>query len=317
MRLSESFQLALFVAISSALVGCLAPGRVTPLRTEFDPSSNATCTVPLFVDDSGASVDVILGDGPSERFQIDTGAEMCALPRSMARALGLRLRSVPGTLTGATRTTWTWLQVARLERLTIGDVTFECLDAFVIDDAFLEEPLLGFRMFEDLVVTFDFPRSRLTLHRGSRDDPSCAVGDSTDTEHTIPFRLRGHLPEVEFDLDGEMLRAVLDTGYEETLFLPSSFEQSIRLESPPRAIQRTRTINDRVLTRSARASGDLCLAGEILRRPTVSFGSNAPLLGFAAVRSFALTFDLPRRTLHVRRAGAPAGVSLGPYRFRE
>jgi len=292
------------------LVGCAAPGRVTPLRTVFPvttplPDTVASASVPLAVEEFSASVDVVVGDAPARSFKVDTGAQMCALPRSWALELGLPMRSVFGSLAGATSTEWGWHQIARIERLSIGDVVFEGLHAFVIDDAFLSKPLLGFRVFEDLVVTLDFPRAQLTMR------PQHAISAGATDVPGMRFRLRSDVPEIEVVMDGRPLSVVLDTGLGDALRLPTRFERLVELESPPEAVRTARTVNSFAVTRMARASGDLHLASYRLHRPIVSFGPGDALLGFGALRSFALTFDLRRRSIRFE-AVEPQAVIQSP-----
>lgn len=81
-------------------------------------------------------------EGATVRFLVDTGASQVALPMSVARNAGLQLdKTQPvgiSTANGLTRG-----YRAKINRIRVGEITLYQVDALVLEDASLNEPLLG------------------------------------------------------------------------------------------------------------------------------------------------------------------------------
>lgn len=81
-------------------------------------------------------------EGATVRFLVDTGASQVALPMSVARRAGLQLdKAQPvgiSTANGVTRG-----YRAKINRVRVGEITLYQVDALVLEDASLNEPLLG------------------------------------------------------------------------------------------------------------------------------------------------------------------------------
>lgn len=98
----------------------------------------------------------------SERFIVDTGAMMSAIPRSLARDLGLRIdASTPRVEVRGIRDQAQLAPVVTLRSVSLGGAQVEQLDVVVLDS--LDTGLLGMSFFNHFRVQTDPQRGTLTL----------------------------------------------------------------------------------------------------------------------------------------------------------
>lgn len=76
------------------------------------------------------------------RFMVDTGASLVALPASFARRAGVNLGNAKPVMVGTANGTARAQQVV-LNRIQVGDIRLNLVQALVVDDASLSIPLLG------------------------------------------------------------------------------------------------------------------------------------------------------------------------------
>ncbi len=152
----------------------------------------------------------INGQGPL-RLVLDTGATTSAITDDAANLLALdpdRARTVllRGT-TGATR-----VPVVRARQMEIGDFLAENQRLVVVDDAFGgADGVLATRALRDRRIHVEFRKDRIEITR-SKGQPAPA-GFST-----IPIRLAsGHVPWVDAWVGPVKVKAVIDTGAQQTL----------------------------------------------------------------------------------------------------
>jgi predicted aspartyl protease len=152
----------------------------------------------------------INGQGPL-RLVLDTGATTAAITQDVANLLGLdtdRARSVllRGT-TGAAQ-----VPAVRARQMEIGDFLAENQRLVIVEDAFGgADGVLATRMLRDRRIHVEFRRDRIEITR-SRNQPA-PVGFAT-----VPVRLiSGHVPWVEAWVGPVRVKAVIDTGAQQTL----------------------------------------------------------------------------------------------------
>lgn len=150
------------------------------------------------------------GKGPL-RLVLDTGASRSALTTAALDKLGLapdlsRTVLLRGT-TGATR-----VPTVRVGRLEIGDLMAERQTMVVVDDAFGgAEGVLATTALRDRRILADFRRDRIEIVRS--DGRRAPAGFTT-----LPMRyLEHHVPWVEATVGGVRVKAVIDTGSQQTL----------------------------------------------------------------------------------------------------
>lgn len=208
--------------ISAMALVCLAfapvHGGEIPLSTSTTAVANEPAedehlyASPTGVDGIGriAAPVMINGQGPF-RFILDTGANQSVLTRRVAEAVGivlnpesrLMLHGVTGSLA---------VQAVELDSLQAGDLVQRNLKVAVLDSVMGgADGILGTQGFDDLRVTVEFRRDRITIERsrGQR---------ARQNEGKIPATLRfGTLLVVDGHVGTIRVKAVIDTGAEMTL----------------------------------------------------------------------------------------------------
>lgn len=134
--------------LAAALLRPLVESAAAPEPREAEPARAAQAplgrSVTLDADPRGHFVTEARMNGRRiDDAVIDTGASVVAINRAMARRLGLTLaesdfRHEVRTANGRTRAA-----VATIERLEIGRLSVDGVQAVVLDDSALEQPLIG------------------------------------------------------------------------------------------------------------------------------------------------------------------------------
>lgn len=149
------------------------------------------------------------GKGPL-RLVLDTGASRSAVTTAAAERLGLPVATSPTVLlrgmTGEAQA-----PLVDVERLEIGDLTIEPAKVLVVPDAFGgAEGVLAARGLKDRRIEIEFRKDRIEIVR-SRNQRA-PKGYSA-----LPIRLiRGHVPTVFARVGRIPVRAVVDTGAQQT-----------------------------------------------------------------------------------------------------
>ena len=145
--------------------------------------------------------------------------------------------------------------------------------------------VIGLSLFEDCLVTFDYPRQELGLELGT-------LAASADSD-VIQYDARGPLPEITLVVGNRTIPAHVDSGASSAFTLPKSFALEIGVEAQPRVVGRGRTINGEFDVWAARLSGSIRLGGHEYRSPEVRLNDRFLVanVGHAVLRDFAVTVD--------------------------
>ncbi|HVE66343.1 MAG TPA: pepsin/retropepsin-like aspartic protease family protein, partial [Thermoanaerobaculia bacterium] len=223
------------------------------------------------------------GRGPY-RLLVDTGANVTLLQGRVARELRLPVLR-PGEKS----------QLVAVDRLEIGPAIFGGLVAGARDWREDIDGVLGFNLFSDCLLTFDYPARTLVLERGALS--SANGGDR------IPFEIgEGRHPFIVLDVGGSRMSFLLDTGAAQWLTIPSATAKGLRFDGPP-VPGRTLTWNDRTYSvEVARLAGDVKLGAYVLRRPEVLLTPDEfPLIGSGFLKEFRLTIDQASKIIRLTR----------------
>jgi hypothetical protein len=254
------------------------------------------------------------GKGPY-RFFLDSAAGGTVLDSAFAKELGLVPRNEvrigdpanPGKI-GARAVT--------IDSLQLGEATFGPFEAVAYDRSRLyDKPdppkgVLGFPLFHDLLLTFDYPQARVRVSKGAVP----RVGGPDLVSYVAP----DGVPTIPIVVAGRKIAAHLDTGSPGTLMLPASLQDSIPLTGPLREMGRGRTNGGEFVMKGGTLAQPFTLGGHAFDTLTVRFapGFKDANVGTGILRSFAVTFD--QRRARVRFAydprvaaggAAPAGVA--------
>jgi predicted aspartyl protease len=226
------------------------------------------------------------GQGPFQ-FVVDTGTSCEAIvsPR-LAKRLGL----APD---GQTRITDLGGQSAHvldevsLATVSLAGADFHSVRAVVTDlpdgDAVFDG-VLGFRLFQDRLLTLDYPHHKLLLRDG--------VMAGSRSPDVLPMGMAGGIPVVDLAAGDTTIRAAVDSGGL-GLSVPASVARTLKFTGRPETVGQGRTqVSDFPLTGGVLA-GSIGLDGHRFEHPFVEVNPVFPIanLGSRAMIDFAVTFD--------------------------
>ena len=228
---------------------------------------------------------MVNGRGPF-RFLIDTGTGGQALvtPELAAElllpAVGRAHLTDPSGL-GEQRSETTWI-----DSLNVAGVEFSDVEAVVHNlygDANCQG-VLGFTLFEDYLLTLDFPGHRLTLTSGELN------GDSGGS--VLPFRMPHGVPIVPLKIGEQQFDAQIDSGGT-GLSVPLNDSRELKFQETPVAFASGESLSTKFEIKAARLQGDIKLGPYTFRRAFVEINAAFPLvnIGSTPLQHFVITFD--------------------------
>ena len=279
------------------------PGRVTLAGTEVVVPARLAGNL-LWVEASWE------GAGPF-RFLVDTGSSVTLVTPALAQRFpgrvrpsgpNLRLR-VRGAEGGAID-----LPRASLRRLELGGAAFEEVEVLLYDCAPLSAHLglpvdgvLGFPLFRELLLTLDYPGSRLILR--PRTLSAVIPGQPVAADAAL------RTPLVTVGLGERSLLVLVDSGSAAGFSLnPAGI--SPRYAVPPRDGALLGTLAGERPQRVARLAEPLRLGGQVIPEPVVDLTDELSAVGGALLRQFVVTFDPARDRVFFHRPGEGAPVRM-------
>ncbi len=295
----------LIIMLSLAAPALLAGAETEPPRGIVKLQAPEV-TVPLAFMGNRPIVEVTIdGHGPY-RMILDTGAAGNLLDLGLAQELKLpilrdaQLASpaggdpIPSKLVG--------FETIRMGDAVISDGTMQAAAL----KGFFDRPdgprgVLSAALFEDLLMTLDYPGKRLMVRPGSLPEP--------DGVEVIAYEEMDGLPGVPVSLAGRTFMVHMDTGAPGAVMLPLKLAEELPLSSPPAEIGRARTVNKEFVVRSAPLDGTLTFGRLTITNPDIRFleGSESGNIGFEILGRFAITID--RKNHRIRLDGPALGVT--------
>lgn len=232
-------------------------------------------------------------------FLIDTGSSVTLMSPTLVRrypgvgpqGAPMRVRSAEGTITQ--------LPGASLRRLELGDARFENVPVLVYDPAPLSAHLgvkvdgvLGFTLFREVLLTLDYPGSRVLL-QSTKQPPAVpgAIVGFDDVRKT---------PLVPIHLGDRTVLALIDTGSDAAFTLnPVGLEPEFAYG--PRIGATVGTLAGDRTQQIGRLAEPLTLAGYQFVNPIVELTDELSSIGGGALKDFSLTFDQERNRVTFRR----------------
>ena len=257
---------------------------------------------------------MVNGRGPY-RFLIDTGTGAQALVTpQLVTELALptvgHARLTDPTGEGDQKSAIVWI-----DSLNVAGLEFQEVEA-VQHRLFGEEQrcqgVLGFRLFEDYLMTLDYPKRRLLLTSGLLD-----TGGSL-----LPFHLEDGVPVVTLQIDKLSVDAQIDTGGT-GLSLPDAIAEQLLFESPPAEYAIAESLATRFHVKAARLKPDVQFGPYVFREAFVEVNSAFPIvnIGSTPLSNFAITFDQhegmmrlygKEKVLHLNAAPTPLKMGNEP-----
>lgn len=256
---------------------------------------------------------MINNQGPY-RFVVDTGAPLLCVNASVANELklpspaagiaggaGVRLKSPGGAGLSATPCV--------VDSLKIGDAEFRAVQALASDSPFLNDfdGVLGLAVFQDCLLTFDYPAGKLRLTRGELP-PS-------DGGEVLDYAVQRGKLVLPVTINQRAYEFVLDTGSSLWFKFPAAVSQNCAYLHGPVETSKARTVDREILIRTAKIDGNLQVGRHIFERPygAVEDERDLAAIGSGALDDFVLTLDQQNKRLRLDRAREEAIV---PPAFR-
>ena len=231
-------------------------------------------------------------DGPY-RFLVDTGTSITLVTSAFARRYpgrGPLPGSAPRVPVKGANGGMTELPATTLRRIEIGAARFEDVPALIYDCAPLSTHLgvkidgvLGFPLFREILLTLDYPGSRLLLQPAKTNAlvPGTVIG----------FDDRSKVPLIQVRLGTRSFVALIDSG-SDSAFSLNPVGLAPQFAAPPRtgATVGTIIVGDRV-EQIGRLAEPLAIANHLFDRPIVNLTDELSSVGGGMLRHFTVTFD--------------------------
>lgn len=225
-------------------------------------------------------------------FLIDTGSSVTLITPTLARRYPGREAPSAGTtrvrVTGADGSI-TELPRGSLRRLELGDVRFDDVDVLLYDCAPLSAHLgvkidgvLGFPLFRELLLTLDYPGSRVLLQpaRNSPLVPGTVVG--FDDGHKTPV--------ITVRLGDRSLVTLIDSG-SDALFSLNPVGVAPQFAFGPEIGATVGTIGGDRTQRIGRLSETLAIGDQAFEQPIVELTDELSAIGGGMLKYFTVSFD--------------------------
>jgi hypothetical protein len=232
--------------------------------------------------------------GP-HRFLIDTGSSVTLVTPALARrypSKGLPPPPSPRVRVTAADGVVTELPAGWLGRLELGDAIFDDVPVLLYDCAAISAHLglkidgvLGFPLFREIMLTLDYPHSRVLL-QPARNAP--LVPGST-----IAFDDARKTPVIRVRLGELSLVALIDSGSDASFSLnPVGIEP--HYVAAPRPGGAVATIAGDRVQQIGRLADILAIGGYIMPEPIVEMTDELSAIGGGVLKHFTVTFDQER-----------------------
>lgn len=289
--LLASLALAALTAVAQPSVGALA-ATSDPLTVTLATKSVA---VPMDVAQGHIAVQVqIAGKEPDSAgtftFNLDTYAVTTAcVDEKFAAEMGFEKTGT--VLNGDGSGTVVTRDLVLIPELRVGGATFKNVPALVDDYSWVIGPdgepvkgLLGYHLFQDLLLALDYPNDRVILGRGELPKEHANV---------ISNRALKTHPDIPIKIGEERFTVGLDSGAHGTLSLPSKLMENLNLEGEPKLIGMARTVYSEEPVLGTTLKDPVTFAGQTLvnERATFSKVFGKALIGHEVMSRFRVTFD--------------------------
>ena len=300
------------------LAAAIAPAQVCHAPAGAPASAGQQgIQIPITVIGGGAFVPVVLNDGNTYGFLLDTGFEDSVLDPLTSATLKLQPTQAhsevgPG---GRVRSS----AVSSVSR-TIGGVPLASstlnshdLSGFTPLYGHRLDGILGYDFFHQFVVILDYQHQRLTLCDPATFKPG--------NQKPIPLHLETHLPYIDTQIEsptGKPVQAALeiDSGKIDPFSLDANFARHNGLITDPSALLGIKAVGE---TGPAHAwiarTRWLSFGNVFVTNPVMSVveedADRAGQIGYGVLRRFIVTFDYPARLAWFE----PTAIVNDPYEF--
>src|SRR5579862_1507096 len=227
---------------------------------------------------------MVNGKGPFN-FIVDTGTNRTVIVSpSLAKVLGLPIVGETSLLDLSGKVRERVNEVA-VDTVSVGGREFHPGRALVHRNLATEgsyDGVLGFALFQNALLTLDYPQHCMTIAEGSLGDDGNA----------LPLVLSRVGPMTALLVGNQAVMAVIDTGGG-GLNLPESVARQVEFERSSEVMVREDTQVSTAYFRGGEIKGQLRLGAYVFKNPFVSIDGLIPFatIGSAPLQDFAVTFD--------------------------
>ena len=274
----------------AAVLPAMAQGLPVDSSVQSDPHS-----IPMEVVRGKPYVMVMVNGRGPYRFMVDTGTGGEALI-SNELAQELKLPTVDKTrLSDPSKEGQHYTDVVMIDSLEVAGVEFSEVMAArhrIYGEESTCQGILGFPMFEDYLLTLDFPNQRLTLSSGAL----APDGESS----VLPFRMPDGVPIAPLRIGDLRVEAQFDSGGT-GLSLPERLIPKLKLYANPIAFGLAESLSSRFEIKLAKLISNVQLGQYTFAQPFVEVNPAFPLVNFGAyaMDDFAITFDQMNQLLRL------------------
>ena len=300
-------------------VAAMAVAAQSPVAPLSSAATQPVHSAPLELIHDKPYVSVLVNGRGPYRFLIDTGTGTQALiSPELAHELLLPVAGY-ARLTDPTGLGEQRSEITRIDSLNVAGVDFSEVDA-VVHNLYGDtncQGVLGFTLFEDYLLTLDFPGRRIMLTTGS-------IGDGAKGS-VLPFRMPDGVPIVRVKINEQQLEAQIDSGGT-GLSVPERDSRGLKFLEAPVEFANGESVSTRFQIRAARLQSDVSLAGYTFTQPFIEINSAFPLvnIGSTPLQHFVVTFDQAHElvrlyssedTLHLDASPSPVQLLNEPRRL--
>lgn len=245
--------------------------------------------VPMTFDEHVPVIEAkVNGKGPF-RFAFDTGnGGILMLSAGLVKQLGLHAvgERMVGDPSGKNDRA---IAQVHVDSFDLGSVHLGDFEAGQLESGLLNtDGVLGLRMFQSLLVTFDYPHKQIVIDAGSLR--------ANDT-NVLGYTVENGVPNIEINVAGTKVRADIDAGSPALLSLPLSLAKSLPLDGEPRVIGHGRTPANEFDVYGATLKGEARIGNVTLANPRLGFIDIFPVgnIGSRFLSDYRVTFDPENR----------------------
>jgi hypothetical protein len=192
-------------------------------------------------------------------------------------------------------------ETVAVDSIKLGDVEFRNVTALSRDqrtgpNAPQVDGVLGFPLFEDYLLTLDYPGKRVVLARG--EVPAANAAD------ILAFENPRRIPVVDLTIGELKVKAHVDSGnHVDGFILPAELIEKLKLASEPVTVGRARTVNNDIEIKRVQLSDPIRLGSFEYPKPMITFPALSETnIGFKTLSEFSLTFDQKNKRVKLSRS---------------
>jgi len=271
--------------------------RAKPGRIELP---DAGALVPMVGKPEVPTVEAMLNGRGPYRLLVDTGANVTLLKAHVARELDLPVLR-PGESS----------QLVKLDEMRLGDAIFG--DMVVGARPWDEDGIdgvVGINVFQDVLLTFDYPARCLRVTKGRVENDRDHV-QRPENEVVLPYDIGDDgCPWISFRVGGHPMRALLDTGAAGTIHITPERATGLTLEAVEHPDATQRTLYNEYKVEYSKLIGKVEFGGLVVESPGVTITKEEPeLIGSKLLLPFELSVDQRTHLVRLRRPESPVGRS--------